>query len=103
MSAFTFNNELSNQEVPILICSVATISVIIKKIFYPTDYERGRKLLKQNPDKICWDGLSKSPCVEAIALLRQNPDKICWEISKKNLIFENNEDKLISENNENLQ
>jgi hypothetical protein len=41
---------------PILICSVATISVIITKIFYPTDREMIR-----NSDKIDWSQLSANP------------------------------------------
>ena len=55
---------------PILICSVATISVIITKIFYPTDRER--TLLKQNPDKIDWSQLSTNPLPMSVL------EKINW-------------------------
>jgi|694.fasta_scaffold09452_13 ribosomal protein L24E len=78
---------------PILICSVATISVIIKKIFYPTDRERTRTLLidaidaieilKQHPDKINWedaiDAIDAMNAINAIEILKANPDKINWE------------------------
>ena len=91
---------------PILICSVATISVIIKKIFYPTDRERTRTLLKhaidcdnlskdtidamgaieilkQNPDTINWedaiDAIDEMNAMNAIEILKANPDKINWE------------------------
>ena len=94
---------------PILICSVATISVIIKKIFYPTDRERTRtfcdnlskdaidaidaidamnaiEILKANPDKINWedamnviDAMNAMNVIDAIEILKANPDKINWE------------------------
>ena len=55
---------------PILISSVATISVIIKKICYPTDRESTRTFLKQNPDKKNWAGTPSIVCIH---------DKIDWE------------------------
>ena len=90
---------------PILICSVAAISVIITKIFYPTDRERTRtllkheidtkdamnamnaiKILKANPDKINWedaidtiDAMNAMNVIDAIEILKANPDKINWE------------------------
>ena len=57
---------------PILICSVATISVIITKIFYPTDRERTSTLLKQNSDKIDWSQLSANPSPMSVL------EKINW-------------------------
>ena len=52
---------------PILICSVATISVIITKIFYPTDREMIR-----NSDKIDWSQLSANPSPMSVL------EKINW-------------------------
>jgi hypothetical protein len=63
----------------ILISSVATISVIIKKICYPTDRESTRTFLKQNLDKINWAGTPSNVCIHDIDLLKKNPDKIDWE------------------------
>ena len=89
---------------PILICSVATISVIIKKIFYPTDRERTRTLLidaidaieilKQHPDKINWedaiDAMDAMGAIEdAIEILKQNPDKISWGNLSKDAMVRN--------------
>jgi hypothetical protein len=93
---------------PILICSVATISVIIKKICYPTDREMTRTLLidpidaidaidaieilKQNPDNINWeDAIDAIDAMNAInaEILKANPDKISWGNLSKDAMVRN--------------
>ena len=53
--------------------------------------------MKQNPDKLNWDWLSKNP--NAIHLLEQNPDKINWDCLSGNPnaihLLEQNPDKIV--------
>lgn len=55
-------------------------------------------LLKQNPDKIDWDGLSMNTHPFAIALLKMNPEKIKWILLSGNIaaieLLKQNPDKI---------